>query len=157
MNSSSTEFEKMLREAITQAKAAAPRAAEDLVQCASTAAEAISRVTEGMAALELALLNQTGDSLPTYQLQLRRIRSEAPPSDLGIYQLSAAGYPVQRWYSRRKWEDQPDQPDQLFPNVEEVGDHFKWMISNPKSRLVALVAFFQQQAPASGGGRTSPI
>jgi hypothetical protein len=148
MSTSAADYNQLLRDAIAQAKAAAPRAADDLVLCASKAAEAVTQVTAGAAVLELVPLTQTGDASPAYQLQLRRAGSEAPPSDLGVFRLSPAGYPVQRWYSRRKWESDPEHPEQLCLNFGELEGHFKWMVSKPESRLVVLVSFFLQRAPA---------
>jgi hypothetical protein len=149
MSTSSTEFEKLLREAVSKAKSSAPRAVDDLFQCASTAADAVFQVTEKAATLELLLVNQMGASPQTYQLQLRKNRSEAPSSDLGIFCLSPTGYPIQRWYSKRKWEADSDHPDELFANKDELEGHFKWMISHPESKVVILVAFFQQQTATS--------
>jgi len=150
MSSSVVDLEKMLRDAVNQAKATAPRAADDLRRCASEAGEAIAHVTNGAAALELIPLNLASDSLPSYQLQLRRVGSEAPPSDLEVYRISASGYPVERWYSRRKWEEQPNQPDGTYHSLIELEGNYRWMVSDPKSRLVALVAFFEQRTTSSG-------
>jgi hypothetical protein len=146
MSTTAADYTNMLRNAVNQAKASAPRAVEDLVRCASNAAEAVAGVTGGTAVLELELINQGDNSTPTYQLQLRKVGSEAPPSDLGVYRANSAGYPVQRWYLRNTWESRPDQPDKEYPGVKELEDHFRWMVSKPESRLVVLVTFFQQQA-----------
>jgi hypothetical protein len=151
MSTSPAEYERLLREAINQAKASAPRAVEDLLRCSSQAAEAVAGVTGGAAALELVPINQGEDATPTYQLQLRRVGSEAPPSDLGIYRVTAAGYPVLRWYSRKSWESRPDQPDGEYPGVSELESNFRWLVSNPSSRLVVLVTFFQDLARSSTG------
>ncbi len=82
-----------------------------------------------------------------YQLQLRKVGSEAPPSDLGVYRVTPGEYLVLRWYSYINWEahnERPGDSDQEFSNLEELDDHFKWLVSDPKSRLVILVTFFQQ-------------
>ena len=49
-----------------------------------------------------------------FQLLLRRVGDHGPPSDLGVYQLAEAGYPIQRWYSRGSWEAVPDQTEHLY-------------------------------------------
>src|SRR5260370_1247065 len=84
MSASSIDYEQLLREALVQARTSAPRASDDLVQSSSKAAEAVARVTEGAATLELVPLHHAGDAAPTYQLQLRKVGSESPPSDLGF-------------------------------------------------------------------------
>ena len=145
MNTTPAEFEIMLREAVSKAIEAAPRAVDDLVLCASKAAEAVARVTKDAAALELVPVEREAGTTPTYQLQFRKVDSEAPPSDLGIYRVTEAGYPVQRWYSRAKWEGHPEQPDGEYTTYGGLEGNFKWMLSNPDSRLVSLVTFFQQQ------------
>lgn len=143
------EYEALLREAIKKAKETAPRAVDDLVECTSSAAEAVSGVTGGRASLELVPMEASDVARPAYQLQLRKVGSEAPPSDLGIYQVATDGYPVLRWYSRAKWRDKPSTPDgDPLVNRSGLEGHFKWMLSNPESRLVGLVTFFQQQPPA---------
>jgi hypothetical protein len=149
MTTTPAEFESMLREAVNKAKEAAPRAVDELVRCASKAAEAVAGVTRGAAALELVPVDQRAGTGPTYQLQLRKVDSEAPPSDLGIYRVSVAGYPVLRWYSRAKWEGNPEKPDGQYTTFGELEGNFKWMLSNPESRLVVLVTFFQQEQPAT--------
>jgi hypothetical protein len=157
MNPSTADYEQLLREAIQQAKAAAPRASddavprasEDLVRCSSKATEAVARVTNGAASLKLVPRPLPPDVIPTYQLQLRQVGSEAPPSDLGVYRLSLAGYPIQRWHSWTKWLYEPHAHDDEFRDLHELEAHFEWMISKPESRLVILVAFFQQQAATS--------
>ena len=55
MSSSTVEYAALLREAVKQAKANAPRAVDDLFRYASQAAEAVAGETGGAAALELAL------------------------------------------------------------------------------------------------------
>ena len=151
MSTPTADYGRLLREAINQAKANAPRAVDDLLRCASKAAEAVTSVTDGAAALELVPINQDEEegATPAYQLQLRKVGSEAPPSDLGVYCVTAAGYPVLRWYSRNTWESRPDEPDGQYANVRKLEGNFKWMISKPESRLVVLVTFFQQHAPSS--------
>jgi len=155
MTTSAADYTDLLREAIKQAKANAPRAVDDLVSCASRAAEAVVKATGGAAVLELILINQGENTTPTYQLQLRKVGSEAPPSDLGVYCVTAAGYPVHRWYSRNSWEAHPDNPTQQFHGVGDLESNFKWMLSKPESRLVVLVTFFQQQGqPSADTGPT---
>jgi hypothetical protein len=153
MNTTPADFERMLREAVSKAKEAAPRAVDDLVHCASKAAEAVAGVTGSAAALELVPIDVRDEhgrrfkgATPTYQLQLRKVDSEAPPSDLGIFRVTETGYPVLRWYSRAKWEGHPEKPDEQYTTISELEGNFKWMLSNPDSRLVVLVSFFQQQA-----------
>ena len=146
MSSSAADYGRLLAEAIKQARANAPRAVDDLFRCASQAAEAVSGVTGGKAVLELVPINQGESAERTYQLQLRKVGSEAPPSDLGVYRVTAAGYPIHRWYSRNGWEDHPEKPVQESLNVGELERHFQWMISTPDSRLVVLVTFFQQKS-----------
>jgi hypothetical protein len=151
MSTASADYEHLLNEAINQARTNAPRAVGELLRLSSTAAEAVAKVTGGAAALELVPINQEEGATPTYQLQLRKVGSEAPPSDLGVYCVTAAGYPVHRWYSRRAWESHPDEPDGQYSGVSELEGNFRWMVSNPESRLVVLVTFFQQNAPSSAG------
>ena len=145
MNTTTADFETLLRDAVNRAKESAPRAVDDLVHCASKAAQAVATVTGGGATLELVPVEQQGSTTPTYQLQLRKIGSEAPPSDLGIYRVSNAGYPVQRWYSWANWEGNVEQPDKEYLSISDLEGNFKWMLSKPESRLVMLVTFFQQQ------------
>jgi hypothetical protein len=149
MSTAPTDYEHLLSEAINQAKAKAPRAIDDLLRFSSRAAEAVAKVTEGAAVLELVLINQGDGAAPAYQLQLRKIGSEAPPSDLGVYGVTPAGYPVLRWYSRRAWESRSDRADEEFSSAEGLEGNFRWLVSNPNSRLVILVAFFQQRASSS--------
>jgi hypothetical protein len=156
MSTQQVDYEQLRRDAITQARAGAPRVAEDLQRCASQAAEAITKVTDGAAALELIPVPVPDGAPATFQLHLRRVGREAPPSDLGVYQLSDAGYPIQRWYSRGAWESSPDQSEQLYQNMAELEGHFRWMVSDPSARLVVLVAFILQQARENADtGQTS--
>jgi hypothetical protein len=149
MSTAPVDYKHLLTEAISKAKEKAPRATDDLLRFASGAAEAVDSVTGGAAALEVVPINQGERATPIYQLQLRKVGSESPPSDLGVYCLSAAGYPVLRWYSRRNWEDHPDSADATFHNGGELEGNFRWMVSSPESRLVILVSFFQQNIPPS--------
>lgn len=149
MSSSTVGYADLLREAVKQAKASAPRAVDDLVRCASQAAEAVANVTGGQAVLELVPINQGDSAEPAYQLQLRKVASEAPPSDLGVYSITAAGYPVRRWYSRNGWEQHSEKVVQEYLTVGDLEGHFKWMVSKPESRLVVLVTFFQQNGSSS--------
>ncbi len=149
MSTSSVDYASLLQQAISQARANAPSAVNDLLRCTSKTAEAVAGVTGGAAALELVPINQGQAASPTYQLQLRKVGSEAPPSDLGVYVVTAAGYPVLRWFSRNAWESRPDRPDEQYSRVDELEGNFRWMISRPESRLVVLVTFFQQQGPSS--------
>jgi hypothetical protein len=147
VDTSVQEYEQLLREAITRAKVETPQVADDLRRCASQAAEAIAKVTDGSAALDLIPLSRPDGTPPAFQLLLRRLGHDGPQSDLGVYQLSEAGYPIQRWYSQGSWESSPDQPEHLYENKSGLEGHFRWMVSNPSSRLVVLVAFIIQQAP----------
>lgn len=144
--STAPDYESLLRQAVDQAREQAPRAADDLLRFSSQAADAVYRVTTGAAVLELVPINRPDGAARTYQLQLRKVGSEAPPSDLGVYQVTGAdGYPVFHWYSRRTWEDRPGVGDGQYPNPNELEGHFRWLISKPESRLVVLVTFFQQK------------
>lgn len=145
MNTAPPDYGHLLREAINEAKVNAPRAIDDLIRFSSKAAEAVADVTGGAAALELVPINQGENATPTYQLQLRKVGSEAPPSDLGVYRVTAAGYPVLRWYSRRSWESHPEKADAMHQNPSELEGNFRGMVSNHDSRLVTLVTFFQQK------------
>jgi hypothetical protein len=149
MSTSTPDFEQLLRQAIQKAKDSAPRAVADLHRLASQAAEAVDRVTKGTAALDLVPVNPDGGPPTAYQLQLRKVNSDAPPSDLGVYQVSSAGYPVHRWYSRKAWESRPDNPKQKYTGVEQLAGNFQWIVSDPESRLVVLVTFFQEQNRAA--------
>ncbi len=144
MSTAATDFESLLREALDRAAANAPQANQDLIRLASEAADAVLKVTEGIATLELTPINGDQDSRLTYQLQLRRNNSEAPASDLGVYQLSEAGYPIHRWSLRGNWESRPENPDSEQFNLENLKDHFRWMLSTPDSKLVVLINYLQQ-------------
>src|SRR5258708_5879962 len=110
MSPATADYADLLREAINRAKANAPRAVDDLLRCASKAAVAVTAVTGGAATLELVPINQGENAKPTYQLQLRKVGSEAPPSDLGVYCVTAAGYPVLRWVSGDTGGVRPEEP-----------------------------------------------
>lgn len=148
MNTPAQDYEQLLRQAITEAKVGAPQVADELRTCASQATEAVAKVTGGAAALELIPLPRPDGTPPAFQLLLRRVGHDGPPSDLGVYQLAEAGYPIQRWYSRGSWESSPNQTDHLYENRNALESHFRWMVSNPSSRLVVLVAFIIQQGRA---------
>lgn len=150
MNPSEPDFEQLLRQAIQRAKDSAPRAVADLYRFSSKAAEAVDRVTGGAAALDLVPVNQEGGGATAFQLQLRKVNSEAPASDLGMYQVSATGYPVLRWYSRKGWLSHPEKPEQEFSDPAQLASNFEWIVSDPESRLVVLVTFFQEQNRAAG-------
>jgi len=154
MTNSTADYTNLLQEAIRLARENAPRAVDDLRRCASEAAGAVAEVTGDGIVLELVPINQSEDLPPAYQLQLYKAGSEAPPSDLGVYCVSTAGYPVQRWYSRNGWETHPNQSDQTYPNVTELENHFRRMISRPESRLVVLITFFQEQGAQSPATNT---
>jgi len=139
MNAAATDFERQLREALDKATANAPEANKDLVRLASEAADAVSKVTEREATLELVPIVLDEDPGITYQLQFRRNKSEAPASDLGIFRLSNVGYPIHRWSSRKSWEARPDKPDNEHFNANDVKGSFSWMLSKPESKLVILV------------------
>jgi hypothetical protein len=145
MTAAATDFERLLREALDQATANAPQANKDLVRIASEAADAVSKVTEGAATLELVPIDVGEDPRTTYQLQLRRNKSEAPASDLGVFRLSETGYPIHRWASRRNWEARPENPDNEHTNVKDLQGNFNWMLSKPDSRLVVLVNSLQRR------------
>ena len=121
MSTSTVDYKRLLQEAIDQAKANAARAVDDLLRCASKAAEAVAGVTRGAAALELVPINQDPNARPTYQLQLRKVGSEAPASDLGVYYVTEGGYPVLRWYSRNAWESHPENRGRAVPGRRCVG------------------------------------
>ena len=91
MSTATSDYEDLLREAIDQAKANAPRASDDLFRCASKATGAIAGVTGGTAALELVPINQGEHATSTYQLVLRKVGSEAPPSDFSSGGGSSSG------------------------------------------------------------------
>jgi hypothetical protein len=139
MTAEATDFERLLREALDHATAKAPQANKDLVRLASEAADAVSKVTEGAATLELVPIDVGEDPRTTYQLQLRRNKSEAPASDLGVFRLSETGYPIHRWASRRNWEARPESPDDEHININDLQGNFNWMLSKPDSKLVVLV------------------
>jgi hypothetical protein len=148
MNAPGLDYEQLLLNAINQAKVGAPQVADDLRTCASQAAEAIAKVTDGAAALNLVSLPKPDGTPPAFQLLLGRVGQDRTPSDLGVYQLSEAGYPIQRWHSRGSWESSPTQTEHLYENKSALEGHFRWMVSNPSSRLVVLIAFIMQQARA---------
>ena len=144
MSTAATDFEALLRTAVEQAAAQAPQASEDLLRLASEAAQAVSAVTGGTARLDLVPIDIEHDSRPTYQLQLWRVKSEAPAADLGIFRLSQAGYPIHRWSWRGAWESRPEQPDNEHFDVKHLKDNFNWMLSKPDSKLVVLVNHLRQ-------------
>ncbi len=148
MSVASPDFERLLREALDQAVANAPQANEDLLRLASEAADAVSKVTDGAATLELVPIDLGDDHPPTYQLQLRRNQSDAPASDLGVFRLSETGYPVHRWASRRNWESRPEEPDNEHMSVNNLTDNFNWMLSRPDSKLVVLVNYLRRRHAA---------
>jgi hypothetical protein len=156
MSTSEPDFEQLLRKAIQKAKESAPRAVADLQSISSRAAEAVDRVTAGTAALDLVPIKQEEDGSPlAFQLQLRKVNSDAPATDLGVYQVSAAtGYPVQRWYSRKGWAS-GNKPDQEYMGSTPLASNFEWIVSNPESRLVVLVTYFQEQIRAAAGTTSS--
>ena len=156
MTTPAAEYEQLLREAISQAKVGAPQIADELRRCASQAAEAIAKVTDGAAALDLVPLSRPDKAPSAFQLLLRRVGHDGPPSDLGIYQLSEAGYPIQRWYSLGSWESNPNQTEHLYSNKPALEGHFRWMVSDRSSRLVVLVAFIMQQARKDSGSIRIP-
>jgi hypothetical protein len=119
--------------------------ADELRTCASGAAEAIAKVTDGAAALDLIPLPRPDGAPVAFQLLLRRVGHDGPPSDPGVYQLAESGYPIQRWYSRGSWESSTTRAEHLYENRSDLEGHFRWMVSNPSSRLVVLVAFILQQ------------
>jgi hypothetical protein len=147
MSAAPTEFERLLRQAVDQAKANAQQAEKDLLRLTSEAADAVSNVTEGAATLELIPIDVSPDTRPTYQLQLRRNKSEAPASDLGVFRLSETGYPVHRWPSRRNWESQSENPEQEHSALPDLKGNFDWMLSKPNSKLVVLVNHLRQSKP----------
>ena len=155
MNTPVVDYAQLLRDALTQAKAGGPQVAEELRRCASRAAEAIANVTDGAAALDLIPLSRPDGAALAFQLLLRRVGHDGPSSDLGVYQLSEAGYPIQRWFSRGSWESSPTQPEQLSETNSDLEGHFHWMVSNPSSRLVVLVAFIMQQVHEDHGATKS--
>jgi hypothetical protein len=156
MSTPAAEYEQLLRDAISQAKVGAPQVVDELRRCASQAAEAIAKVTDGSAALDLLPLARPDEAPSAFQLILRRVGHDGPSSDLGIYQLSEAGYPIQRWYSLGSWESNPNQTDHLYPSKTALEGHFRWMVSDRSSRLVVLVAFIMQQAHADSGSINPP-
>ena len=139
MTAASVDFERLLRDALDLATANAPQAGKDLFEYASEAAEAVSKITGGAATLELVPIDMSGDPRAAYHLQLRKNQSEAPASDLGVFQLSPTGYPIHRWAARRNWEDRPERPDNEHFTAVNVRDNFVWMLSKPDSKLVILV------------------
>jgi hypothetical protein len=142
MSGSATGFEEMLRGALEKARERAPEANNDLIKLTSEASNAVSRVSGGVARLELSPINVAGDDRPTYQLQLRRNDdSEAPWSDLGVFRLSETGYPIDRWPSRGNWDSNPDRPDRQHTNVADLKGNFEYMLSVPDSRLVVLLNY----------------
>ena len=139
MSDAPTEFEKMLREALSQAIAKAPQAKDDLFRIASEAGDAVKKVAEGSAALELVPIDVENDPRPTYQLQLLRLDSESARSDLGVFRLSASGYPIQRWASKSNWNLNPEKPEREHMNVVDLKGNFNYMLSNPDTKLVTLI------------------
>jgi hypothetical protein len=153
MSKQKPNYEQLLRKAIQDAREAAPRAVEDLLRVASEAADAVEKVTESTAVLEMVPINQGEGATKAYQLQLRKAGSEAPQTDLGVYTTTPAGYPVMRWYSRRGWEDHPDEPDQQYPGLNQLEGDFRRMLSNHESKLVVLLTFFQEQLKKAAGAK----
>ena len=67
MSTSEPDFEQLLRQAIQKAKDSAPLAVADLHRFSSKAAEAVDRVTEGSAALDLVPINQENGGATAFQ------------------------------------------------------------------------------------------
>ena len=93
MTAATADFTDLVQHALKEAKAQAPRAVDDLRRCASQAADAVARVTGGVGALELVPINQSENAKTTYQLQLRKVNSEAPPIGSGCLQRNGSGIP----------------------------------------------------------------
>lgn len=156
MSAASADWEKLLRDAIEEAKAAHPMVIDDLVRSVSKATEAITKVTNGMVVLELAPIPAVDqEQRPVFRLELKTKTGDARPASLGIYRLSDAGYPVERWWSEQRWKSHRNEANEVFSNLGALEGHFKWMVSNPSSRLVTLITYYLQQMreaeqPANG-------
>lgn len=146
MSPAPTDFETLLRGAVEQARANAPQALEDLIRLSSQATNAVAAVTAGGGILELIPVAPTDGKARIYQLQFRRRGSDAPPADMGVFQVTDTGYPILRWWSRRNWEDRPDRHDRECLTPSELESVFSWLLSHPTSKLVVLVTFLQQRA-----------
>jgi hypothetical protein len=146
MSHAPADFSELLQNAVQNARASAPRAVDDLVRLSSRTADAVAKVTGGEGVLELAPLPPSLAPAGVYQLYLRRRGSDAPPSDLGVYQMTAAGYPILRWSALRRWEEQRDKPDAVIESETHLEGDFRFLLTSPVSRLVTLVAFLQQRA-----------
>jgi hypothetical protein len=144
MSETTIDFEARLRSALDEASKIATQANDDLLRIASEASDAVSKVTDGAAMLELAPINEGEDRPPTYQLQLRRVDSEAPWTDLGVFRLSEVGYPVDRWASRSAWESNPDKPERQHNNIQDIRGNFDYLLSRPDSKLVLLLSYLRQ-------------
>ena len=139
MSKASANFEKMLRKALDEAIANAPQARDDLFRLASEAGEAIKKVTDGAATLELVPIDVGNDPRPTYQLQLVTLDGESSRSDLGVFRLAATGYPIQRWASKNGWKSNPEKPEREHMSIQELNGNFDYMFSSPTTRLVGLI------------------
>jgi hypothetical protein len=146
MTTPAEDYGALLRGAIKKAREEAPKVVDDLIRLSSNAAAAVADVTKGLAALEMSPQEKPKDSPAVFQLTFRKVKSDAPPTDLGIYRVTEAGYPVVRWFTKGRWEAAPAAPDETFMNPGSMEGHFKWLISNPQSRVVVLVAYFLEQA-----------
>jgi hypothetical protein len=139
MSKASAGFERMLRQALDEAIAHAPQARDDLFRIASEAGAAVKKVTDGAATLELVPVDVGKDSRPTYQLQLVTLDGESSRSDLGVFRLSATGYPVQRWASKHTWMKNPEKPEREHNNNQDLSGNFEYMLSTPTSKLVVII------------------
>ena len=144
MSAETVDYGTLLRDALVRLKTKAPSAADDLVRFASQAGRAVREVTNEAAALEIAPIIQDAAVPDAYSLRLRKLGSQAPPSDLGVYRVPPTGYPILRWFTRRAFEIRPEEPDEEFRDADQLEGHFRWLVSNPDSRLVFHVAFYQQ-------------
>ena len=142
--SQSLDFESLLRKAVNDRKKVAPGAGTDLTELASEANNAIMAFTKNAATLRLEEIGSNDSGSPTFQLVLREVGGDGPPSDFGVYRLSSAGYPIRRWYSRENWLARPKRADVKLMDRDELVNNFKYLVSNPKSRLVALISFFDR-------------
>lgn len=115
-------------------------AVDDLNRCVSQANEVVARLTDEACILELVPIKNTETA---YKLQFRKIDSESPPSDLGVYNITTTGYPIERWYSLMNWEKN-ELITTYFDTVSAVESHFNWLASSPSSRLMLLIRWYKE-------------
>jgi len=126
------DFTKLLQQAVVDAKAMMPQAKTDLYYYVSKVKDAVNDTTANVCKVELLPVEQD-----VYRLYFKCSNNPNAFFGLGIY-VVAMGYPIARWHSLERWQNNPDRWDVLYRTSESLDRHFQNMVSRP-SRLVRLV------------------